>query len=129
MINYLYEKDLRGMRYNILISPRHDMVTTALSERYAMKKPEIVKILIRRLDMILLENLPSRYDVGIREDEKCGVIAQGLGCVLLTRAIPLVSQAAMDDIVETVNDAIRSGTTENEAIEMGKSLIRELILS
>ena len=128
MINYLYEKDLRGMQYNILVSPRHDMVITALSERYGLRKAEFRKILISRLDMILLENLPSRYDVGITEDEGDDA-AHILGYSLLTLAIPLIDPATMDTIVENVKTAINQGIPENEAVEMGKSIIRETIRS
>ena len=58
-MKYLYEKDLRPMKYTILTSARHDEATRAIARRLGVTDAKLRMVLIRRLDMSLLENLGS----------------------------------------------------------------------
>lgn len=128
MVEFLYEKDLRGMQYNILISTRHDMLITDLGHRYGLRKQELRRKLIDKMDMILLENLTARYEVGLKMGDADDELARQLGRELVTKYIPLVDAEKMEQVIEEVRIMIETGTTEEIAIEQGKTRIRELIL-
>jgi hypothetical protein len=128
-MKFLYEKDLRTMQYNILISSRHDRVVSELADRYRLRKQEIRKRMMDTFDMILLENLPARYDVAVKNSEHEDTVARALGEELATRYIPLVDRESMQAIVEETRRRIREGDPVDSAIDMGLIQIREKILS
>jgi energy-converting hydrogenase A subunit M len=129
MIRYLYEKDLRMMKYNILTSTLHDRLVAELAERYGIRKQDLRKTLIERCDMSLLENLTPRYEVALRTGNTSDEVARELGCELLTRYIPLIDRGSMKTILDEVRRDIMQGTASEDAIRQGKAKIRELIRS
>lgn len=127
MIEYLYEKDLIAMKFRILTSSRHDTVLTQLAERFGLSKQELRKAVMGQFDMILLENIPARYDAGRTEEAALDPVTRELGAGLLTRYLPLVPGERMDEIVRQVTGAIREGEDPSLAIADGKEAIREVI--
>jgi len=129
MVEYLYEKDLRGMQFNILASTRHEWVIAELSSRYGVRKPEIRSRLIERLDMILLENLPARYEVWLDHGDGEDPIARELGVELLTVYIPLVEDTRMQDIAHDTRVRIVEDGAHDDALAEGLARVREMIRS
>lgn len=128
-MEFLYEKDLQSMRYNILVSERHDQVIRDLAGRYGARKQQIRKKMMETFDMILLENLPARYEVGLEMGDPEDAIARALGRELITRYIPLLDCDAADRIVEETREKILQGAPRESAIHEGLETIREMILS
>ncbi|RXE55328.1 hypothetical protein ABH15_11225 [Methanoculleus taiwanensis] len=126
-MKYLYEKDLRQMKYNILTSTRHDLAVKELARRLDVSDQKLRMILIRDFDMSLLENLQARYEMGLLHADRGDPIAGALGCEFFTRFIPLVEPGTMQAIYNDVRAAIAAGTPEVPAIDDGKAKIREAI--
>ena len=61
MTEYIYEKDLFGMKYRIVTSPMHNKAISAMAECLDMNIQDLRKYLIENLDMSFLENIPARY--------------------------------------------------------------------
>jgi energy-converting hydrogenase A subunit M len=78
--------------------------------------------------MMLLENLPARYDQGKISRGTENPIEKGLGAGLYTRAIPLISSGEMDRITDLVRSLIKEGRSEQEAVTAGRKMIRDVIL-
>ena len=129
MVEYLYEKDLRGMQYNILISTRHDWTVTEIARRYGIGKQRLRKLLVERLDMILLENLPARYEAWLARGDPEGAVERRLGQELLTRYIPLLDPAAMQYIVSETKGSMANGLSEDLAVESGIGRVREVLFT
>lgn len=127
MTEFLYEKDLLGMQYNILVSTRHDRAVEEISRRYGLGKQRLRRLLIERLDMILLENVPARYEVWQRSGDAGDVVARSLGQELLTRYLPLIEAGVMRTITEETREKIRDGAPSEEAITWGRNRIREVL--
>ncbi|KUG21091.1 MAG: DUF1959 domain-containing protein [Methanomicrobiaceae archaeon] len=128
MTTYLYEKDLRQMKYNILISTRHDLMVREIADRLGVGPNQVRLAMIRRFDMSLLENLPSRYEQGQKMADAGSRVAKELGCELFSRFIPFVEEERMQALCSEVRDMIDTGLPEEEAITTGKRRIREAIL-
>ncbi len=126
-MKYLYEKDLRQMKYNILTSTRHDMVVRQIAGRLGIGEQKMRMILIGNFDMSLLENLEARYEMGLLHADTDDPVARKLGCELFTRFIPLIAPEAMQSICEDVRTRIASGMPEAAAIDEGLAGIREAI--
>jgi energy-converting hydrogenase A subunit M len=129
MVEFLYEKDLRGMQFNILESTRHQWVIAELATRYGVRKPEIRRRMIERMDMILLENLPARYEVWRDQGDGNDPIDRELGVELLTVYIPLVDDARMQNIAQDTRERILENNDPEKAIAEGLARIREMIRS
>ena len=129
MVEYLYEKDLRGMQFNILASTRHEWVIDELSARYGVRKPEVRRRMIDRMDMILLENLPARYEVWQRQGDRKDEIARALGVELLTVYIPLLEDGQMQAVDATARERIAREDARDDAIAEALAHIREMIRS
>lgn len=125
---FLYEKDLRMMKLRILQSPRHAAVVDAIAGRYGLSRQEMQRILMERCDMILLENLPARYDAATTvEDEQHDPDAAALGTIVLTKAVPLVTRAVMDAAITAVRSADQE--ERDEAMAAAIAMIRKAIRS
>ncbi|MCK9298954.1 MAG: DUF1959 domain-containing protein [Methanoculleus sp.] len=127
-MKYLYEKDLRQMKYNILTSTKHDEAVRAIAERLGMSNAKLRMVLIRRFDMSLLENLESRWEMGQRHADDGDPVAEELGYELFTRFIPLVDTETMQTIYSDTT-AMTQEIPFDEAIARGKEQIREAVLS
>ena len=129
MTGYLYEKDLRQMKYNILKSTRHDETVRAIAQRLGTSNAKLRMVMIRRLDMSLLENLESRWQMGQQHaDSDSDPVAKDLGCELITRFVPLVDTETMQTIY-TDTQAMTQQMPFDEAIARGKARVREAVLS
>jgi len=131
MTGYLYEKDLRQMKYNILTSTRHDETVRAIAERLGMSDAKLRMVLIRRFDMSLLENLEYRWEMGQQHaDNDSDPVAKGLGCELFTRFVPLVDPRIMQTICDETKAMIANNeSSREEALARGKARVREAVLS
>ncbi len=130
MTGYLYEKDLRQMKYNILTSTRHDETVRAIARRLGMADAKLRMVLIRRFDMSLLENLEYRWQMGQEHaDNDSDPVAEELGCELFTRFVPLVEAETMRSICDETRAMIGDGSSRDEAIARGKARVREAVLS
>ncbi|KQC03392.1 MAG: hypothetical protein APR53_05525 [Methanoculleus sp. SDB] len=127
MRDFLYEKDLRMMRFNILTSARHNAVAGAIATHYGLKKHEVIRIMMERMDMILLENLPARYDAWSAAGDAGDETERKLGCELISRYVPLAERQAVDRICSDVKERIKKGTPKDEALSEGLRNIREIL--
>ncbi|WP_292521377.1 DUF1959 domain-containing protein [Methanoculleus sp.] len=128
-MNYLYEKDLRQMKYTILTSTRHDETVHAIARRLGTGDAKLRMVLIRRFDMSLLENLESRWQMGQEHADNGDPVAEGIGYELFTRFIPLVDPEVMQTIYNKMQAMIQEGSAIDEALARGKALVREAVLS
>ncbi|MCM2466602.1 DUF1959 family protein [Methanoculleus oceani] len=130
MTGYLYEKDLRQMKFTILTSTRHDEAVRAIAGRLGISDAKLRMVLIRRFDMSLLENLESRWQMGQEHaDNDSDPAAKDLGCELFTRFVPLVETETMRSICDETKAMIGDGSSRDEAIARGKARVREAVLS
>ncbi len=127
MSGYLYEKDLTSMKFAILKSSRHDRLIREISSDLDIPANALRKYIIRRFDMILMENLPARYEEGRKMAERQPLPDRELGSLLYTRAVPIVEERKMEEIVSEVKAMIGSGVPEKDAVKAGKNMIREVI--
>jgi energy-converting hydrogenase A subunit M len=128
MTGFMYEKDLSSMKYTILSSTRHDRMVREIAAELDIPQIRLRKLIMERFDMMLLENLPARYDQGKIARETENPVEKDLGSGLFTRAIPLISSSEMDQITELVRTLIREGRSEQEAVTAGRKMIRDVIL-
>jgi len=127
-VKFLYEKDLRQMKYNILTSTRHDETVRAIAERLGMGEAKLRRTMLRRFDMSLLENLESRWQMGQEHADNGDPVAEELGYELFTRFIPLVDTETMQTIYSDTT-AMTQQMPFEEAIARGRARIREAILA
>ena len=129
MTEYIYEKDLRRMKYRILVSKIHDEAVTKIAKCLDINKQDLRKYFIENLDMSFLENILCRYNSWLSiEKGKDNEISSHLCAKLLTDHIPLIKKEDMADIQKSVEEDIKSGTSKEDAIKKGKQTIREMIL-
>jgi len=129
MSGWLYEQDLIIQKYRILIAITHDRILRSIASDLGIGVQELRKTLIERLDMILLENLPARYEAAIAADQKGDdPVALALGRYIYSTGIPLIPESRMDEILRSTKELLDRGTPKPEAIAAGKALIREAIL-
>lgn len=130
MVTFLYENDLREMKLIILSSPLHKVTMAALCEKYGIRRPILRRKLIDLFDMSLLENIPARYEVWEREQSDTEKSIESVfGATLLTRQIPLISDEVMNSIIQQTNEKISAGLENNQAMEEGMTMIREVLSS
>jgi len=127
-VKFLYEKDLRPLKYNILTSTKHDAAVRAIARRLGVSDAKLRRLLIQRLDMSLLENIETRWEMGLRYADEGDPLAKELGCELFTRYIPLLDMERMKEIYEETRALGRDMPIE-EAIARGRERIREAVIS
>jgi len=128
MTGFMYEKDLSSMKYTILSSTRHDRMVREIAAKLDIPQTRLRKLIMERFDMMLLENLPARYDQGKISRRTENPVEKELGAGLYTRAIPLISSSEMDQITDLVRTMIQEGRSEQEAVTAGRKMIRDVIL-
>lgn len=126
MTPWLYEQDLDVQKYRILIAAQHDQLIRALASDLGVSVQELRKYMIEHIDMILLENLPARYEAA-RAAEADDPVAQALNRQIITTGIPLVPQYRMDEIFRLTKERIEAGSPVPEAVAAGRAMIREVI--
>lgn len=127
MSGYLYQNDLSSMKLAILASTRHDRMVREIASELGIPQIRLRKRMMDRFDMLLLENLPARYEQGMREREQVPRPGRELGAGIYTRAVPLILEDDMDAIAGKVRLMIAEGRPHEEAVEAGRAMIRELI--
>jgi energy-converting hydrogenase A subunit M len=129
MTEYIYEKDLFGMKYRIITSPMHDRVIFGMAECLDMNIQDLRKYLIENLDMAFLENIPARYNSWRISDAKdSDSISSKLCFKLFSEYIPVLNETDIEEIRKTVKEDIDSGMPEDDAVKKGKEMIREIFL-
>ena len=128
MTKYLYEKDLRKMKLNILMSPLHDRLVRTLGNLYNTSKQEMRKQLMEKCDMVLLESLPTRYDDWIKNRDEGSLVQEAMGYNLMTKYIPIINKNDMNKVLLEIQAGISEGMQEESAVTEGRMMIRELIL-
>ncbi|OPX71177.1 MAG: hypothetical protein A4E38_01123 [Methanoregulaceae archaeon PtaB.Bin108] len=123
----LYEKDLTTMKYDILVSQRHDRMVREIAADLGVPQLKVRRYIMDHFDMILMENLPARYEQGKRVQEEAPEPERYLGAYLYTHAVPLIGEDCMDEIISGVKEMIRGGTSMDQAVLSGKSRLREAI--
>ncbi|MHC1626022.1 MAG: DUF1959 family protein [Methanoculleaceae archaeon] len=120
----LYERDLTAMKFNILISTRHDLAVRQLAELFRIPVQKMRSILITRLDMSRLENLPQLIEAETDTDDP---VAAALGCRRFTRYIPLIPGEEMKRIELAVRAFIQQGMDMETAVAKGREMEREVL--
>lgn len=128
MTGYLYEKDLSAMKYAILTSTRHDRVVRSIAAELNIPQIKLRKWMMDHFDMMLLENLPARYDQGRMAREKEPPLEKEIGAALYTRAVPLLSDSEIERIKKEVYALVKEGRPEHDAVLAGREMIRDVIL-
>jgi energy-converting hydrogenase A subunit M len=127
MTGFIYEKDLSSMKYAILTSTRHDRMVREIALELDIPQIRLRKWMMDHFDMMLLENLPARYDQGKISREMDNPVDKILGAGLYTRAVPLISRSEMERITERVHAILKEGVPEQEAVTAGRKMIREVV--
>ncbi|MDD1707322.1 MAG: DUF1959 domain-containing protein [Methanoregulaceae archaeon] len=128
MNGYLYEQDLSSMKYAILASNRHDRMVREIADDLGIPQLKLRRYMMDRFDMLLMENLPARYEQGKVLTSDHPVPDRDLRTVLYSHAVPLISEEKMDWILARVKKMIGDESSEEEAVAAGKRMIREAIL-
>jgi hypothetical protein len=76
-------------------------------------------------DMILLENLPARYEAALLAAGNTDPVARAVGRELYTTSIPLIPADIMEIIYLKTAAKVQSGTPLDEAIREGRVMMRE----
>ncbi|WP_067050155.1 hypothetical protein [Methanofollis ethanolicus] len=127
MTEYLYEKDLRPMKYNILTAPRQDRTVRAMAARLGVRVQVFRRHLIERLDMSNLENMPARWEAALAIPAGDDALAAALGCDLFVRKIAVFTPAEMEAAYKKARTLADGGATLDAAVEEGKKALREVI--
>jgi len=123
----MYEKDLTAMKYAILESRRHDGMVREIAAEIGVPQLRMRRYLMDRFDMLLLENLPARYEQGKKMREGSPEPERALGSHLYTRAVPIIDEGTMGQILEGVREMVRKGIPLDQAVNSGKERMRKEI--
>lgn len=127
MTGPLYEKDLTSMKYDILVSRRHDRMVREIASDMGLPQLRVRRYIMEHFDMLLMENLPARYERGKKVRGDTPEPERSLGAYLYTHAVPLIREELMDQVIEEVKDMLRHGTPMDQAVFSGKKWLREAI--
>jgi Domain of unknown function (DUF1959). len=123
----IYEKDLTAMKYAILVSGRHDRVVREIAADLQVGVQQLRRYIIRHFDMMLMENIPARYEAGKKDDSLMEPVARELGMELYTRYIPLFGKKQIEPVIDEVEMLVAEGKPEEEAIRIGKAMLGEVL--
>ena len=98
-----------------------------IAEELGIPQIRLRKRMMDRFDMLLLENLPARYEQGRLYREQAPLPDRELGAGLYTRAVPLIAENDMEDIAGKVRIMIAEGVPLQDAIGAGRAMMREMI--
>lgn len=125
MTQWIYEQDLISQKYRILISTRHDRVIRQIATDLGIGLQDLRKYIMEHCDMILLENLPARYEAALLAAGNTDPVARAIGRELYTTSIPLVPPDVMENIYQKIAAKVQSGTPLDEAVAGGHAMMRE----
>ncbi|WP_298667673.1 DUF1959 domain-containing protein [uncultured Methanofollis sp.] len=130
MTEYLYEKDLRPLKYNVLAAPRQDRTVRAMAAVLGVRVQVLRRHLIERLDMSDMENMPARWEAAHAVQAGGGghdALADALGRDLFVRKIAVFTPAEMETAYGKARALADGGTPLADAVEEGKKTLREVI--
>jgi hypothetical protein len=125
MSRWIYEQDLVSQKYRILIAIRHDRIIRQIAADLGIGLQDLRKYIIEHFDMILLENLPARYEAALNAYGDKDPVARAVGRDLYTTYIPLVPAGVMENIYRKTMVKVQSGTSFDDAVAEGRTLVRE----
>ena len=125
MSQWIYEQDLISQKYRILIAMRHDRIIRQISADLDIDLQDLRKYVIEHCDMILLENLPARYEAALLAAGAADPVARAVGRDLYTTYIPLVPADVMEKIYRHTVAKVTSGNSFDDAIAEGRAMVRE----
>lgn len=127
MTDYLYEKDLRPLKYNILAAPRQDRTVRAMAAVLGVRVQVLRRHLIERLDMSDMENMPARWEAAHAVPAGGDALADALGRDLFVRKIAVFTPAEMEAAYTKARTLVDGGASPDAAEEEGKKALREVI--
>lgn len=125
MTQWIYEQDLISQKYRILVSTRHDRIIRQIAADLGIGLQDLRKFIMEHCDMILLENLPARYEAALAAACDTDPVARAIGRELYTTSIPLVPPDIMENINQKIAAKVQSGTSFEEAVAEGRAMVRE----
>jgi len=125
MTQWIYEQDLISQKYRILIAIRQDRIIRQIAADLGLGLQELRRYIIEHCDMILLENLPARYEAALLASVDTDPVARAVGRELYTTYIPLVPAGVMENIYQKTSAKVQSGTSFDEAVAEGRAMVRE----
>lgn len=125
MTQWIYEQDLISQKYRILVSTRHDRIIRQIAADLGIGLQDLRKFIMEHCDMILLENLPARYEAALAAAGDTDPVARAIGRELYTTSIPLVPPDIMENINQKIAAKVQSGTSFEEAVAEGRAMVRE----
>jgi hypothetical protein len=127
MSPWIYEQDLVSQKYRILIAIRHDRIIRQIAADLGIGLQDLRRYIIEHFDMILLENLPARYEAALNASGDSDPVARAVGRDLYTTYIPLVPAGVMENIYRKTTAKIQSGIPLDEAVAQARAMVREAI--
>ncbi|HDS64176.1 MAG TPA: DUF1959 domain-containing protein [Methanofollis liminatans] len=124
---YLYEKDLRPLKYNILTGSRQDRTVREIALRLGVRIQKLRLHLIERLDMSDMENMPARFEAGVAAMTGEDQVADALGRDLFVRSIGVFTAEEMAAAYARARTLAEGGTPLEEAIAGGKAILKEIV--
>jgi energy-converting hydrogenase A subunit M len=124
---YLYEKDLRPLKYNILAAPRQDRTVRAMAAVLGVRVQVLRRHLIERLDMSDMENMPARWEAALAAPTGGDALADALGRDLFVRKIAVFTPAEMEAAYTKARTLADGGAPLADAVEEGKKALRGVI--
>jgi hypothetical protein len=128
MSGYLFEQDLTSMKYAILASSRHDRMVREIADDLGIPHLKLRRYMMNHFDMLLMENLPARYEQGKALMRDAPFPDRELGTILYSRAVPLLTEEQMEGVLILVKRMVGAGSAEHEGVAAGKRMIQEVIL-
>jgi energy-converting hydrogenase A subunit M len=125
MSQWIYEQDLISQKYRILIAIRQDRIIRQIAADLGVGLQELRRYIIEHCDMILLENLPARYEAALVAAGDTDPVARAVGRELYTTYIPLVPAGVMENIYRKTAAKVQSGTSFEEAVAEGRAMVKE----
>jgi energy-converting hydrogenase A subunit M len=126
MTDFIYEKDLTNMKLKILSSPFHTRMVDELSKKYGISRSALMKNMMEKLDMSLLENLPARYNAW-KADVNDSELDREIGAMLFVNYIPLIGEDNAKAVLDDAQARIDSGEDREAAVLNGIKEISGMI--
>ena len=125
MPDYVYEKNLYGMKLNVLACPKQDESTAEIARILGVNKQVLRRFLIEQLDMAYLENIPARYDSWRRyyAENKTDRLPTA---ALFTDYLP-VQTPEIAEVQSRYAALLKSGTAKEDAEKECISLIAAIV--
>jgi hypothetical protein len=125
MTQWIYEQDLVFQKYRILIAVRHDRIIRQIAADLGIGLQDLRTYIIEHFDMILLENMPARYEAALSASGDMDPVARAVGRNLYSLYLPLVPAGVMEEIYQKTAAKVQSGASFEDAVAEGRAMMRE----